>query len=236
MNSNVLKEFLKNDYHVRDMAREKSLDEARTIDVLRELIDNSSDLSAESHSIIEQVIAPLYDEAIESKTKWRNRMIDLAKHVSSWSRDKNAKVGAVLVSKKGGDITLGYNGFPFGVKDDDERYDEKKLKLNIIVHAEVNAIIAAGSRAVEGHLYVVGKPICARCAGPIIQSGIKRIFAEKPKEQGTYPPITDPNKTDWEEVGRLAITMLKEAGVECVFYEDLGDGEYSYSDFKELTS
>lgn len=233
MNTNVLTELLKNDYHIRAKAKQSNLDEEATLQEIRRIIDNDgiSNASEVNQQIAEAVIGPLYKEAIESKTKWRNRMIDLAKHVSSWSRDKNAKVGAVLVSKKGGDITLGYNGFPFGVKDD-ERYDEKKLKLNIIVHAEVNAIIAAGSRAADGHLYVVGKPICAKCAGPIIQSGIKRVFAEKPKEAGTYPKVEDPDKTDWEEVGRLAVTMLKEAGVECIFYTDNTSGEgYTYSDF-----
>jgi dCMP deaminase len=99
----------------------------------------------------------------ESKIKWRNRMINLAKYVSLWSLDKS-KVGAVLVSKKGGDITLGYNGFPFGVKDD-KRLQDRHQKLNIIVHAEVNAIIAAGSRASDGDLYVYGKSICARWIG-----------------------------------------------------------------------
>jgi deoxycytidylate deaminase len=237
MNINVLKELLKNDYHIRSKANEVDLDEEITLKTILKIIDENgiTGNTTEIHQIIiEQVIRPLYDEAIESKRKWRNRMIELAKHVASWSRDKNAKVGAVLVSKKGGDITLGYNGFPFGVKDDN-RYDEKRVKLNIIVHAEVNAIIAAGSRAADGHLYVVGKPICARCAGPIIQSGIKRVFAEKPKDKGTYPLVTDPEKTDWEEIGRLAVTMLQEAGVECIFYTKCDTEEgYRYSDFDEF--
>ena len=163
---------------------------------------------------------------IVKKIKWRDRMIELAKHVSEWSRD-SSKVGAVLVSKKGGDITLGYNGFPFGVKDDD-RLDEKNTKLNIIVHAELNAIIAAGSRAADGELYVIGKPICARCASPIIQSGIKRIFALKPKEENEYTPV-EQSATDWDAMGRLAVSMLKEAEVECIFYTE-DNGIYTYSD------
>ncbi|MGR2768276.1 deoxycytidylate deaminase [Photobacterium ganghwense] len=236
MNVNVVKELLKNDFHVREKAKHYKLDDDLALTVIQKIIDDkgsTENIHEEHHPFLELVIQPLYQEEAESKTKWRDRMIKLANHVSEWSRDKNAKVGAVLVSKKGGDITLGYNGFPFGVKDDDERYDEKKLKLNIIVHAEVNAIIAAGTRAVDGHLYVVGKPICARCAGPIIQSGIKRVYAEKPKEEGTYEPPQDPDKTDWEEVGRLAVTMLQEAGVECIFYEPNENGTgYRYSDFK----
>ena len=173
----------------------------------------------------------------ESKIKWRNRMINLAKYVSLWSLDKS-KVGAVLVSKKGGDITLGYNGFPFGVKDD-QRLQDKHQKLNIIVHAEVNAIIAAGSRASDGELYVYGKSICARCAGPIIQSGIKRVFAKKPKEENTYNPPTEEGAIDWEEMGRISEGMFKEANIEVIYYEfketvEENDNKYDVYSFSDL--
>ena len=166
--------------------------------------------------------------SIESKKKWRDRMINLAKHVSEWSRD-HAQVGAVLVSKKGGDITLGYNGFPFGVKDD-ERLQKRDQKLNIIVHAEINAIIAAGTRAADGDLYVFGKSICARCAGPIIQAGIKRVFALRPKIEGTYAPPTEKGSIDWEYMGRVSHDMFTEAGVDIIYYSINTDGTYSYSD------
>ncbi|WP_232612232.1 deaminase [Photobacterium phosphoreum] len=173
----------------------------------------------------------------ESKIKWRNRMINLAKYVSLWSLDKS-KVGAVLVSKKGGEITLGYNGFPFGVKDD-KRLQDKHQKLNIIVHAEVNAIIAAGSRASDGELYVYGKSICARCAGPIIQSGIKQVFAKKPKEEGTYNLPTEEGAIDWEEMGRISEGMFKEAKIKVIYYEfkdtvEENDNEYDVYSFSDL--
>ncbi|WP_305462766.1 deoxycytidylate deaminase [Photobacterium leiognathi] len=140
--------------------------------------------------------------------KWDQRFCELAKHVSTWSRD-STKVGAVLFSKKGGDITVGYNGFPIGVEDTAERYDDKDTKLEFVVHAEVNAIIAAGSRAQGATLYVYGKPICARCAGPIIQSGIKRVVAMEPKT-GT--------DSRWDKSGKLAYQMFIEAGIDVGFY------------------
>lgn len=232
MNVGILKEILEKTYILDERSKELKLKTNETERIINKIIlsgGDTSSLTIDENPYNECLILKLYEEQIESKTKWRNRMIELARHVSTWSRD-NSKVGAVLVSKKGGDITLGYNGFPFGVKDCTERYDEKKQKLNIIVHAEVNAIIAAGSRAADGHLYVSGKPICARCAGPIIQAGIRRVFAEKPLQKGEYEPPTDPNATDWDEIGNLAITMLKEAGVECIFYTETADG-YQYSDF-----
>lgn len=147
----------------------------------------------------------------KSMTKWDQRFCELAKHVSMWSRDNKAKVGAVLFSKKGGDITVGYNGFPIGVEDRAERYDDPDTKLEFVVHAEVNAIIAAGNRAQGATLYVYGKPICARCAGPIIQSGIKRVVAIEPKT-GT--------DSKWDKSGHLAYQMFIEAGIEVSFYSE----------------
>ena len=116
---------------------------------------------------------------IQSKPmdKWDRRFCDLARFVSEWSKDPNAKVGAVVYAKRGGDVAIGYNGFPMGVEDSVDRLGNRDKKLEFIVHAELNAIIAAGSRSEGATLYVWGKPICARCAGSIIQAGIKRVVA-----------------------------------------------------------
>jgi len=98
---------------------------------------------------------------IESKpmSKWDKRFCELARHVANWSKDPNAKVGAVLFCKKGGSVTIGYNGFPMGVEDSAERLENKQVKLEFVVHAEINAIIAAGNRADGATIYVWGKPI-----------------------------------------------------------------------------
>ncbi len=143
-------------------------------------------------------------------SKWDQRFCNLAKFVADWSKDPNAKVGAVLFSKRGGDITVGYNGLPMGVEDSAERLGDKETKLEMIVHAEVNAIVAAGLRAHGATLYVWGKPVCARCAGPVIQSGIKRIVA--------FSPEMDDGK--WKKSGEVAHEMFKEAGIEVDFYVD----------------
>ncbi|WP_325099123.1 dCMP deaminase family protein [Burkholderia contaminans] len=120
---------------------------------------------------------------IESKpmNKWDSRFCELAKFVSEWSKDPNAKVGAVVFANRGGDVSIGYNGFPMGVEDSAERLENKEIKLELVVHAEQNALIAAGSRALGSTIYVWGKPVCARCAGSIIQAGIKRVVALSPE-------------------------------------------------------
>ncbi|WP_318432899.1 deoxycytidylate deaminase [Photobacterium leiognathi] len=142
--------------------------------------------------------------------KWDERFCRLAEHVSVWSKDKT-KVGAVLFSQKGGDITIGYNGFPMGVEDSVDRLMDTETKLEFVVHAEVNAIIAAGSRARGATLYVWGKPICSRCAGPIIQAGIKKVVSPKPSLN---------TESKWDKSGQIAEQMFKEAGIEIQYYRE----------------
>ncbi|UOV02811.1 deoxycytidylate deaminase [Pseudoxanthomonas mexicana] len=144
-------------------------------------------------------------------SKWDQRFCDLAKFVSDWSKDPNAKVGAVVFSKKGGDISVGYNGFPMGVEDSAERLEDADMKLELIVHAEQNALIAAGSRAQGGTVFVWGKPVCARCAGSIIQAGVKRVVA--------LSPASVDEESKWRKTGEYAQKMFEEAGVEVDFYE-----------------
>lgn len=100
--------------------------------------------------------------------RWDARFCELAKFVSEWSKDPNAKVGSVVFSKRGGDISIGYNGFPMGVEDSAERLDDPTIKLELVVHAEQNGFFAAGPSDQGGTTYVWGKPVCARCAGVII--------------------------------------------------------------------
>lgn len=142
--------------------------------------------------------------------KWDLRFCELAQFVAEWSKDPNAKVGAVVFSKRGGDVSIGYNGFPMGVEDSIERLADAAVKLELIVHAELNALLAAGTRANGSTLYVWGKPICARCAGSIIQAGVRRVVS--------LSPDAVPAESKWQLTGRLAEQMFSEAGIEMNFF------------------
>lgn len=142
--------------------------------------------------------------------KWDARFCELAKFVSEWSKDPNAKVGAVIFSKRGGDVSIGYNGFPMGVEDSAERLKNQKMKLELIVHAEQNALIAASSRTMGSTLYVWGKPVCARCAGSVIQAGVKRVVSLNPDSVKAV--------SKWYKTGKVAHQIFLEAGVEVDFY------------------
>jgi dCMP deaminase len=141
--------------------------------------------------------------------KWDERFCELARYVSRWSKDPNAKVGAVLFANRGGDISIGYNGFPMGVEDTAERLEDKQIKLEMIVHAEENAVLAAGGRAKGSTVFVWGKPVCARCAASMIQAGVKRVVAEEPEEG---------RDSHWDRSGRIALEMFKEANVQADLY------------------
>jgi dCMP deaminase len=97
--------------------------------------------------------------------KWDRRFLAIAELAASWSKDPKAKVGAVIVDTQGQVAAVGYNGFPKIVEDSAERYSDTDVKLEMVVHAEENAILGAGVRARGGAAYVFGKPVCARCAG-----------------------------------------------------------------------
>ena len=109
---------------------------------------------------------------------WDERYLDLAENVSSWSKDPSRKIGAVAVGSKGQILSQGYNGFPRGIADSVERYNDKETKYRYVVHAEMNVIYNATYNGISldgATLYVTGLPVCSECAKGIIQTGVKRV-------------------------------------------------------------
>lgn len=138
-------------------------------------------------------------------TDWDKRFLELASVVGSWSKDPSTKVGAVIVNENKQIVSMGYNGFPRGVKDD-YRLENRETKYNLIVHAEANAIIHA-KESLEGcTIYTDPFMPCSKCAGLIIQSGIKRVVS------------LDCDNPRWIENFRLAHSILTEARIEIKHY------------------
>jgi len=63
----------------------------------------------------------------DPKYKWTNRYMNIAREVSTWSKDPNTQVGAVSVID-GRPLSFGYNGFPRDIEDTDERLHNRELK------------------------------------------------------------------------------------------------------------
>jgi len=139
---------------------------------------------------------------------WQQRYLDLAKQVSTWSKDPSRKIGAVAVGSKGQILSQGFNGFPRGILDSADRYSDRPTKYKLVVHAEMNVIYNATFNGVSldgASLYVYGLPVCSECAKGIIQVGIKKVFIYT---DDAVPAI-------WTEAFELTRDMFKEAGIYC---------------------
>lgn len=143
--------------------------------------------------------------------KWDTRYLNLAKEVSTWSKDPSSKIGAVAIGSKGQVLAQGYNGFPRGINDSPARMNVKETKYKYVVHAEQNVIYNATYNGVSldgSTLYVWGLPVCSDCAKGVIQVGIKRVVMPL----GQYPD-------HWVESFTQTSSMFEEAGIEYEFIE-----------------
>lgn len=128
----------------------------------------------------------------KGRDKWDFRFLELAKHITSWSKDPSTKCGAVLVRPDRTIASMGYNGFPRGIDDSEDKYLDREQKYARVIHAEMNAILTCPERPKGLTLYAYNQgwgPSCDRCAAHIIQSGITRVvydLAEVPdRAQGS---------------------------------------------------
>lgn len=133
--------------------------------------------------------------------KWLRRFYTIAENVAGWSKDPSCKVGAVVVSPDGRQVSWGYNGFPKGVPDTQYSLETKELKNIFMIHAEANALMNCPSD-VTGWALVVTKAPCMECAKHIIQRGIKVVVS---------PPIDATSR--WAVDQEAAANLLAQAGV-----------------------
>lgn len=148
--------------------------------------------------------------------KWTKRYFEIAKLISTWSKDPSTKIGAVCVGSKGQILAQGYNGFPRGIKDTEARYKDRETKYQYIVHAELNTILNASLTGISlkgSSIYIHGAHVCSECAKAIIQSGIKKVYS--------YSPQPTPR---WQQSFALTDSLLHEAGID---YQRHGPSEHA---------
>ena len=110
---------------------------------------------------------------------WDRWYLDLARQVATASKDPSTKVGAVIVRPNNTIASVGYNGFPRGMSDAPELYEDRPTKLSRIVHGEMNAILNAQGPVDGCTLYCTFMP-CDRCAVFVVQAGIARVVSPEP--------------------------------------------------------
>ena len=135
--------------------------------------------------------------------KWDKRFLDLAKHISEWSKDPSTKVGCIVVGEDREIRSTGFNGFPRGIEDKQERLEDREQKYPMICHAEENAIMHAARIGIslKGTTAYVTWPPCTRCARSLIQAGVSEIVY--PKE------VEIPDR--WEADFDMSLNMFKES-------------------------
>lgn len=148
----------------------------------------------------------------QSERYWLRR----AYEVATTSPDPSTQNGAVLISDRHHTlIGQGCNRFPAGIAELPERW-ERPLKYELVVHAEVAAILDAAyhGKATRGATLYCPWACCHACAIPVIAAGITRIVCHAPDGVDLNGfPLGGTSADRWAESIAKADALLKEAGV-----------------------
>ena len=148
--------------------------------------------------------------------KWDRHFLGMALYHSRMSKDPSTRVGSVIIGPDREILSAGFNGFPRGIEDTPARLADRDTKLLLVVHAEMNALLAAartGMRLKGCTLYLAatddsgevwGGPPCTRCTVEIIQVGISEIVS--------FPIRTAPSR--WAGDLTTAKSLLYEARIQ----------------------
>src|SRR5262249_37273063 len=116
--------------------------------------------------------------------RWDEYFLGIALNCAGMSKDPSTRVGAVIANMDRQILSTGFNGLPRGLTDTRERLENRDIKLQLVVHAELNAILNGarfGTRLKGSTLYLTatddtgliwGGPPCTRCSVEIMQAGI----------------------------------------------------------------
>lgn len=147
--------------------------------------------------------------------RWDRHFLQLCVDTARMSKDPSTRVGSVIVGPDREIRSTGFNGFPRGVADTAERLHDRDMKLRLVVHGEMNAVLAAARvgvplkgctlylAATDDSGMVWGGPPCTRCTVEIIQAGIAEIVS--------WPPKAVPSR--WHADLEVSRGLLSEAGI-----------------------
>lgn len=147
--------------------------------------------------------------------RWDEFFLRMCLESARMSKDPSTKVGAVIVNKHHGIVSTGFNGFPIGIADTMTRWYNRDTKLNLVVHAEMNAVLFAARSghstngctiyvaATDGSKEIWGGPPCVRCTVECMQAGIVEYVSR--------PVKIAPSR--WHESIKAATMLLQEAGL-----------------------
>ena len=126
----------------------------------------------------------------EDYISWDEYFMGIAKLTGLRSKDPSTQVGCCIVSGDHKILSMGYNGFPKGVSDDEfpwEREADSELdtKYPYVTHSELNAILNYRGSSLDGAMLYVSLFPCNECSKAIIQAGIRTVVYDSDKYADT---------------------------------------------------
>ena len=161
-------------------------------------------------------------ELDEKLHRWAEHYFDnIIPGAEKKSKDPSTKVACIYTYEDYGIATICFNGFPRGVEDNPEKVPERyerPLKYMYTVHAEANGIALACKHGVcfnNGKLFIKWHP-CDKCAGQIVQSGIKDVIIDTDSKE-----YNDPNLSGgrWRESIEVAKIIFNEAKINTYLFK-----------------
>jgi dCMP deaminase len=137
---------------------------------------------------------------MSDRPTWDQYFMTITREVAERSTCLRAKIGAVIVRDKN-ILATGYNGSPTGLPHcldvgcliyrSTTPSGEVEENCFRCIHAEINAIAQAaknGASIRAGDIYITHTP-CIHCFKVLINTGIKRIFYDKPYKLQTLEEL-----------------------------------------------
>jgi dCMP deaminase len=137
-----------------------------------------------------------------TRPTWDQYFMTITRQVAERSTCPRAKVGAVIVRDRN-ILATGYNGAPAGLAHCtdvgcliyESRAPGGDLESNCYrsIHAEINAITQAaknGAAIAGADVYVTHSP-CIQCLKVLVNTGVRRVFYERPYKLDTLGWLLD---------------------------------------------
>ena len=146
---------------------------------------------------------------------WDEFFMRLAIAAKLRSKDPNTQVGACIADTNHRILSVGYNGTPAGLDDDEFPWestgDPLTDKHNYVIHAEANAILnyRGSLKDMAGATVYVTLCPCHECAKTLVQAGIGEVVYLDDKYHDTDSSVA-------------ARFMFKKAGVRLTPYQPSG--------------
>lgn len=154
------------------------------------------------------------------RPSWTDYFLNIAFLASQRSHDIHTQHGCVITDRQNRILSIGYNGFPRGAKDD-ELPTTRPEKYDWMDHSEENAVANCSVRPDNGIAYVTGQ-CCNHCIRTLWRHGITKVVMAK--RHGSH--LLN------EETQKLFDRFVETTGIEIEYVEpDLSYLRHTYNKF-----